>query len=89
MQTSAFRWVCCFGDTNGNGSVNSTDVSQTKLKSGQAVDVTNFRTDVNLSNSINATDVSAVKFKAGTALPSQFLKADTNINHAQSKVSGR
>ncbi len=31
------------GDTNGNGSVNATDVSQTKLKSGQAVDATNFR----------------------------------------------
>jgi uncharacterized protein DUF5650/dockerin type I repeat protein len=58
-----------FGDTNGNGSVNSTDVSQTKLKSGQGVDVTNFRTDVNVSNSINATDVSSVKLRVGTALP--------------------
>ena len=58
-----------FGDTNGNGSVNSTDVSQTKLRSGQGVDATNFRTDVNVTNSINATDVSVVKLRVGTALP--------------------
>jgi hypothetical protein len=57
------------GDTNGNGAVNSTDVSQTKLQSGQAVTNTNFRTDINLSGSINATDVSLVKSKTGTALP--------------------
>jgi photosystem II stability/assembly factor-like uncharacterized protein len=57
------------GDTTGNGSVNATDVSQTKLKSGQAVNATNFRNDVTVSNSINATDVSQVKLKSGTALP--------------------
>ena len=57
------------GDTTGNGSVNATDVSQTKLKSGQAVDVTNFRNDVTVSNSINATDVSLIKLQSGTALP--------------------
>ena len=57
------------GDTSGNGTVNSSDVSQTKSKSGQAVDATNFRTDVTVSNSINATDVSTVKSRTGTALP--------------------
>ena len=57
------------GDTSANGTVNSTDVSQTKLKSGQAVDATSFRTDVTLSNSINATDVGTVKLRVGTALP--------------------
>ena len=58
-----------FGDTSGNGTVNATDVSQTKLRSGQPVDATNFRNDVTVSNSINATDVSTVKLKTGTALP--------------------
>ena len=53
-----------FGDTSGNGTVNSSDVSQTKLRTGQSVDATNFRTDVNVSNSINATDVSSVKLKS-------------------------
>jgi subtilisin-like proprotein convertase family protein len=57
------------GDTTGNGSVNASDVSQTKSKSGQAVSATNFRTDVTVSNSINASDVSFVKSKSGTALP--------------------
>jgi hypothetical protein len=57
------------GDTNGNGAVNSTDVSQTKLQSGQAITNTNFRNDINLNGSINATDVSLVKAKTGTALP--------------------
>ena len=57
------------GDVNGNGSVNSTDISQTKLQSGQAVTNANFREDVNANGSINATDVSSVKLKSGTALP--------------------
>jgi hypothetical protein len=57
------------GDTTGNGSVNASDVSLTKLRLGQAVDASNFRTDVNVSGSINAGDISLVKSKAGTALP--------------------
>ena len=57
------------GDTTGNGSVNASDVSLTKSKSGQAVDSSNFRTDVTVNGSINASDVSSVKLKSGTALP--------------------
>ena len=57
------------GDVNGNGSVNSTDISQTKLQSGQPVTNANFREDVNANGSINATDVSSVKLKSGTSLP--------------------
>jgi hypothetical protein len=57
------------GDTSGNGTVSSTDVSQTKLKSGQAVDATNFRTDVSVNGSINSSDVTTVKLRSGTALP--------------------
>jgi CSLREA domain-containing protein len=57
------------GDTTGNGTVNASDVSLTKLKSGQAVDASNFREDVTVSGSINASDVSSVKLKSGTALP--------------------
>ena len=56
------------GDTTGTGSVNASDVSQTKARSGQPVDVTNFRTDVTVNGSINASDVSLVKSKSGTAL---------------------
>lgn len=57
------------GDTNGNGSVNATDVSQAKLQSGQALTGSNFRNDINVNGSINATDVSSVKLRSGTALP--------------------
>ena len=57
------------GDTTGNGTVNASDVSQTKARSGQPVDTTNFRSDVTVNGSINASDVSLVKSKSGTALP--------------------
>ena len=57
------------GDTSGNGSVNASDVSQTKARSGQATTAANFREDVTLSGSINSSDISSVKSKSGTALP--------------------
>ena len=57
------------GDTSGNGTVNSTDVTQAKSQSGQPASAANFRQDVNNSGSINSTDVSFVKSKSGTALP--------------------
>jgi fibronectin-binding autotransporter adhesin len=56
------------GDTTGNGSVNASDVSQTKSRSGQAISVSNFRSDVTANGSINASDIGAVKSKSGTAL---------------------
>ena len=57
------------GDTTGNGAVNSSDVDLTKMNSGQVVDASNFRTDVNVSGSINATDVALVKLQSGVSLP--------------------
>jgi hypothetical protein len=57
------------GDTTGDATVNSSDVSQTKSKSGQIVDATNSRTDVTVNGSINSSDVALVKSKSGTALP--------------------
>ncbi len=57
------------GDTNGDGSVNSADISQTKSKSGQTVDASNFRCDVNFDDALNSADISFVKSKSGNALP--------------------
>lgn len=57
------------GDTTGNGSVNASDVGQTKSRSGQVISAANFRSDVTVSNSINASDISLVKSKSGVALP--------------------
>ena len=58
------------GDTNANGTVNSTDVSQTKTDSGKLADNNTFRRDVSVTGVINSTDVSIVKSKSGTGLPS-------------------
>ena len=57
------------GDTSANGSVNSSDISQTKAQSGTAATATNFRQDVTANGSINSSDISLVKSKSGTALP--------------------
>jgi hypothetical protein len=57
------------GDTTNDKSVNSADISQTKSRSGQAVDSTNFRSDVTVDGSLNSADISLVKSKSGTALP--------------------
>lgn len=56
------------GDTGANGTVNASDVSQTKAQSGQAVTSGNFREDVNANGSINAGDIGLVKSKSGTSL---------------------
>ena len=57
------------GDTTGNGSVNASDVNQTKSKSGQTVDASNVRADLNVNGQINDSDVSFVKSKSGNAIP--------------------
>ena len=57
------------GDTNGNGIVNSSDVSQAKSATGQPLATANFRADVTVSGNVDASDVSAVKLHSGTALP--------------------
>jgi hypothetical protein len=58
-----------FGDTTGNGTVNASDVGQTKAASGQSVGSANFRTDVNVSSSINASDIGVVKTQVGNSVP--------------------
>jgi hypothetical protein len=63
------RMALLLGDTNVSGSVNASDISQTKTQSGQAVTVSNFRTDVNANGSINSSDISLVKSRSGTAIP--------------------
>jgi hypothetical protein len=57
------------GDTNWNGVVNASDVSQVKSQIGLPVTSSNFRTDVNANGSINAADTAIVKQNSGTSLP--------------------
>ena len=57
------------GDSNGNGAVNLTDVSQVKSQSGATVTLQNFRADVLANGSITASDIGFTKTRAGTRLP--------------------
>jgi len=63
------RMDVLLGDTTANGSVNASDVSQTKVQSGAIVTGSNFRTDITANGAINASDVTLVKSRSGTALP--------------------
>jgi RHS repeat-associated protein len=61
------------GDVNGNGTVNSSDISQVQYDSGHPLDATNFREDVNADGAINSTDVSAMQSVSGTSVPAYTL----------------
>jgi plastocyanin len=58
------------GDINGNGTINASDVAQTKSQIGQLVAGGNFRTDVNINGAINGTDVAIVKSHIGQSAAS-------------------
>ena len=57
------------GDTNGDGFVNAGDSLQTRNRSGQVTDATNFRSDVNVDGFINIGDTIIVRSRSGTFLP--------------------
>lgn len=56
------------GDVNNTRTVNSSDISGVKARSGQQTDNSNFRFDVNLSGAINSSDISSVKARSGSVL---------------------
>ncbi len=57
------------GDSNGDAVVNSGDTLQTRGRSGQTTDGTNFRSDVNVDGVVNSGDTLAVRSRSGTLLP--------------------
>ena len=57
------------GDVNNTRSVNSSDISGVKARSGQSTNTSNFMFDVNASGAINSSDISAVKARSGLVLP--------------------
>ena len=57
------------GDTNGDSFVNSGDAQQTRNRSGQLVDMVNFRSDLNADGSINSGDSFRVRARSGDFLP--------------------
>ena len=56
------------GDVNGTRTVNSSDISGVKARSGQSTNATNFRFDVNATGAINSSDISTVKARSGLTL---------------------
>ena len=69
LPDTAISMNMLIGDTNGNKSVNSADIAQTKGQSGLPVTAVNFRTDVNVSGAISAADIAQVKANSGHLLP--------------------
>jgi hypothetical protein len=57
------------GDTNGSGSVNASDISQTKSRAGQEVSQATFRSDVVANGAITSSDIAFVKSRSGTTTP--------------------
>jgi len=56
------------GDTNGDRTVNSGDLTQTKGRSGQTATAAFFRSDVNVDGVINVGDSIIVRSRSGTTL---------------------
>ena len=56
------------GDINNSRSVNSSDISSVKARSGQTTDASNFVFDLNASGTVNASDILAVKARSGSVL---------------------
>jgi hypothetical protein len=59
------------GDTTADSFVNSGDVLQTRNRSGQTTDGSNFRSDVNTDGSINSGDTTSVRNRSGSSLGAQ------------------
>lgn len=62
------------GDVNANRTVNASDVSSVKIRSGQATNSSNYRSDITANGQINGSDVAAVKVKSGTAVSDEYLQ---------------
>ena len=57
------------GDTTGDTFVNAGDALQTRNRSGQGANASNFRSDVNVDGVINSGDTLIVRARSGTSLP--------------------
>jgi uncharacterized delta-60 repeat protein len=64
------------GDTNGDGVVSAADTLQTRNRSGQLTDGTNFRFDVNRDGAINSSDTLMVRSRSGSSVASVTAAQD-------------
>ena len=56
------------GDSNADRATNAGDAQQTRNRSGQITDGSNFRSDVNTDGTINSGDAFIVRSRSGTGL---------------------
>ncbi|MEQ1516663.1 MAG: dockerin type I domain-containing protein [Usitatibacteraceae bacterium] len=66
--TAAASMGFLVGDVNNTRTVNSSDISGVKARSGQTTTALNFQFDVNATGAVNSSDISAVKARSGTTL---------------------
>ena len=73
------------GDTNGDRFVNAGDALQTRNRSGQATDATNFRSDVNTDGFVNSGDTLIVRANSGerTRSLAQLDRCEDLLRHWQ------
>ena len=57
------------GDVDNTHSVNSSDITGVKSRSGQTTTALNFKFDVNATGTINSADIATVKARSGRSLP--------------------
>ncbi|MDQ6655474.1 MAG: dockerin type I repeat-containing protein [Verrucomicrobiota bacterium] len=69
MGTVVVPMSLLLGDVTGDGTVNSADLTQTRARSGQGLDGTNFRSDITVDGLINSADATAVRSNSGNSLP--------------------
>ena len=67
LASTSFSASFLLGDTNGDTFVNAGDALQTRNRSGQVTDATNFRSDVNADGFINSGDSLSVRSRSGTS----------------------
>ena len=69
LPDTAVNMNMLIGDTNGNRSVNASDIAQTKGQIGMTVTSANFRQDLNVSGTITSADTAQVKASVGHSVP--------------------
>ena len=69
MPDTAVNINMLIGDTNGNKTVNASDIAQTKGQLGLTVTSSNFRNDVNVTGTLSSADVSLIKASNGHGVP--------------------
>ncbi len=68
LPTFTLTFDVLLGDTNGNGTVSSSDISQTKSQSGAPVTAANAREDLNANGTISSSDIALVKSRSGSSV---------------------